>query len=102
MKHELSLHKHTHLDLQLVHTCTCTEDLLLLNIATTKVKNVKLIATITELVVVCSVCSTCTCAVNQRFLWPQLLMQWFTLLPQMLQRLVKTTVPSLSDEHHAL
>ena len=39
-----------------------------------KVKSVEHVTTITELVVVWSVCSTCTCTVNQRFLWPQLLM----------------------------
>ena len=56
-----------------------------------KVKSVKHITTITELVVVWSVCSICTCTVNQRFLWPQLLMLRFTLLLQMLQR-VKTAI----------
>ena len=55
-----------------------------------KVKSIKYITTIiTELVVVWSVCSTCTCTVKQRFLWPQLLMQRFTLLLQMLQGVVK-------------
>ena len=54
-----------------------------------KVKSVERVTTITELVVVWSVCSTCTCTVNQRFLWPQLLMQRFTLLHQMLQGVVK-------------
>ena len=49
----------------------------------------KLITTITELVVVWRACNTCTCTVNLRFLWPQLLMQRFMLLPQMLQGVVK-------------
>ena len=54
-------------------------------------KIVKCISTITELVVVWSVCSTiilCSWLYVQwirGFLWPQLLMQCFTLVPQMLQ-----------------
>ena len=48
-------------------------------------KSVKRITTIFELMVAWGVCSTCTCTVNQRFFWPQLLMQHFMLLPQMLQ-----------------
>ena len=44
------------------------------------------ITTITELVVVWSVCSRRTA--NQSFLWPQLLMECFTLLPQMFQGVV--------------
>ena len=51
-------------------------------------KKVKRITTTTELMVVWSVSSTCTSTVNQRFLWPQLLIQRFTLLPQMLQGVV--------------
>ena len=62
-----------------------------------KVKSVEHVTTITELVVVWSVCSTCTCAVNQRFLCPQSLMQRFTLLRQMLQGVVKLLYLELAD-----
>ena len=56
------------------------EDLLLI-VTTQEVESINRITTIIELVVVWRVCSTYTCTVNQRFLWPQLFMQCFTLLP---------------------
>ena len=58
-----------------------------------KVKSVKQITTITELVIVWSVYSAGSCTVNQWFMWPQLVTQRFTLLPQMLiARSCETTV----------
>ena len=66
-----------------------TEDLLYTPCTQQKVKIMKRVTTSTELVVVWSVCSTCTCTVYQRFLWPQLLMQRFMLLSQMLPVVVK-------------
>ena len=62
-------------------------------------KSIKCITNINELVVVWSVCSACACTVNERFLWPQLFMQRFMLLPQMLQEVLYLVCIYLALSH---